>query len=170
MATMNVAIKLHIQEGGEGKRRLAELREDNVNGTRSWFGLIRLCATPALVVAVGCAILFTSAVVAFAVAGGGEPVEAAAQETHKPGERMFAGLVTDDHCGARHSMDSGMSPTECTRMCVRNGSRYILVEGDKKYALAGGESKLDGLAGQRAKIAGTLAGTTIKVASTSSRP
>ena len=141
-----------------------------MNRTRSWFGLIRLCATPALVVALGCAILFTSAVVAFAVAGGGEPVEAATQETHKPAERMFAGLITDDHCGARHDMDSGMSPTECTKMCVRNGSKYILVEGDKKYALAGNESKLEGLAGQRAKISGTLAGNTIKVGSTSSRP
>jgi len=141
-----------------------------VNRSRSWFGLIKLCATPALGVALGCAILFTSAVVAFAVAGGGEPVEAAAPETHEPGERMFAGLVTDDHCGARHDMDSGMSPTECTKMCVRNGSRYVLVEGDKRYALAGTESKLDGLAGQRAKISGTLAGNTIKVDSTSSRP
>jgi hypothetical protein len=141
-----------------------------VNRSRSWFGLIRFCATPAVVVALGCAILFTSAVVAFAVAGGGEPIKAATQETPKPGERMFAGLVTDDHCGARHAMDSGMSPTECTKMCVRNGSRYVLVEGDKRYALAGSESKLDGLAGQRAKISGTLAGKTIQVDSASLRP
>jgi hypothetical protein len=55
-------------------------------------------------------------------------------------------------------------------MCVRNGSRYVLVEGDKRYALAGSESKLDGLAGQRAKISGTLAGNTIQVDSTSLRP
>jgi len=79
---------------------------------------------------------------------------------------MFAGLVTDDHCGARHDMDSGMSPAECTKMCVRNGSSYVLIEGDKRYALAGGEGELDRLAGQRAIIAGTLAGNTIQVDST----
>jgi hypothetical protein len=132
----------------------------------SWFALIRFCATPALALALGCAILFTSAVVVFAVGGVGEPVEVATRQTHKPGERMFAGLVTDDHCGARHDMDSGMSPTECTKMCVRNGSSYVLVEGDKRYALAGSESELDRLAGQRAIIAGTLTGNTIQVDST----
>jgi hypothetical protein len=135
--------------------------------TRSWFGLIRLCTTPALAVSLGCAVLFTSAVVAFAA--GDKPVEAANQETRKSGEKVFAGLVTDDHCGARHDRDSGMSPTECTKMCVRNGSKYVLVQGDKRYVLAGNESKLDGLAGQRANIAGTLAGNTIRVGS-SSRP
>ena len=62
-------------------------------------------------------------------------------------------------------MDSGKSPMECTKMCVRNGSKYVLVEGDKKYALAGNESELDGLADQRVKIVGSLDGNTIKVTS-----
>jgi len=53
-------------------------------------------------------------------------------------------------------------------MCVRNGSRYVLVEGNKRYALTGNEGHLDALAGQRVKIAGTLNGNTIKVDSTSS--
>jgi hypothetical protein len=65
-------------------------------------------------------------------------------------------------------MDSGMSPAECTKMCVRNGSRYVLVKGSKTYALAGDESKLEGLAGQRATIVGPLTGHTIKVISTTS--
>jgi hypothetical protein len=65
-------------------------------------------------------------------------------------------------------MDSGKSPLECTKMCVRNGSKYVLVEGDKKYELAGNESELDGLAGQRVKIVGSLDGNTIKVASINS--
>jgi len=138
-----------------------------VNKPRSWFALVRCCATPALVVALGCAILFTSAVVAFAVANG-DPVEAATQKADHPRERVFAGLITDDHCGARHHMDSGMNPAECTKMCVRNGSKYVLVEGDKIYALAGSESELDGLAGQRATVAGVLDGNTIKVRSTNS--
>jgi hypothetical protein len=128
---------------------------------RSLFSIVRFCATPALAVALGCAILFASAVLGIAIVGG-EPVMAG---TVTRGERSFAGLITDDHCGARHEMDSGMNPSECTRMCVRNGSKYILIRGDKRYVLAGSESKLDELAGQRANIAGTLTGNTIKVGS-----
>jgi hypothetical protein len=117
----------------------------------------------------GSAVLFTGAAAAFAVSDSGKPVAAATQEADNPRGRVFAGLITDDHCGARHDMDSGMNPTECTKMCVRNGSRYVLVEGNKKYALAGSESQLGALAGQRVNIAGTLDGNTIKVVSTSSR-
>jgi hypothetical protein len=38
-------------------------------------------------------------------------------------------------------MDSGKNTMECTKMCVRNGSRYVLVEGDKRYELAGTDSE-----------------------------
>jgi hypothetical protein len=137
-----------------------------VKDNRSWFALIRCCATPALGVALGSAILFTG--VAVAVAGGGERANASAQEGDNPKETVYAGLITDDHCGARHDMDSGKNPANCTKMCIRNGSKYILVVGDKRYALAGNASTLDGLAGQRANVAGTLEGNTIKLGSTSS--
>jgi hypothetical protein len=139
-----------------------------VNRTRSWFGLVTCCATPALVVGLSCALLFVSAAVAFAAADGGKAVEVATRETDNPGGRAFAGLITDDHCGARHEMESGMSPAECTKMCVRNGSKYVLVKGSRTYALAGDESKLERLAGQRATIVGALTGHTIKVVSTTS--
>jgi hypothetical protein len=139
-----------------------------VNRTHSWFGLVTCCATPALVVGLSCALLFVSAAVAFAAADGGKAVEVATRATDNPSERVFAGLITDDHCGARHEMDSGMNPAECTKMCVRNGSRYVLVKGSKTYALAGDESQLEGLAGQRATIVGALTGRTIKVVSTTS--
>jgi len=132
-----------------------------VNNRRSWLRLVAFCVTPALVIALGLAILFAGAAVAFALSGGEKPGPAATQET------VFAGLITDAHCGARHDMDSGMNPTQCTKMCVRNGSKYVLVHGVKRYALEGNESQLDGLAGQRANIAGTLDGNTIKVDSTS---
>jgi hypothetical protein len=118
-------------------------------------------------VALGSAILFTSASVAFAGAGGSEPAKPATQGDAPP-ERNFVGLITDDHCGARHDMDSGKNPAECTRMCVRNGSKYVLIEGGKRYTLAGSESELDRLAGQRATVAGTLGGTTISIGSTTS--
>jgi hypothetical protein len=138
-----------------------------VNNSRSWFRLIAFCVTPALLIALGLAILFAGAAVAFALSDGGKPGPAATQEADSPKTRVFAGMITDAHCGARHDMDSGMNPTQCAKMCVRNGSKYVLVRGDKRYALEGNESQLDGLAGQRANVAGTLDGNTIKVDSTS---
>jgi hypothetical protein len=137
-----------------------------LNKHRSWLALITLCVTPALIVALGLAILFAGAAVAFAASN--DPRPAAAQEADKPRERVFAGLITDEHCGARHDMDSGMNPTECTKMCVRTGSKYVLVVGEKRYALVGGENQFDDLAGQRANVAGILDGNTIKVSSVSS--
>ena len=132
----------------------------------SWFTLITLCTTQALVVALSLAVLFKGAAGAFAAADGGKPTTN--QESSKVKGRVFAGLVTDDRCGGRHDMDSGKSPMECTKMCVRNGSKYVLVEGDKKYDLAGNESELDAQAGQRVKIIGSLDGNTIKVTSINS--
>ena len=136
-----------------------------MNNHRSWFALVTSCVTPALIVALGFAILFAGAAVAFAVADGGKPV---AREAAPPREKVFVGLVTDDHCGARHDMRSDMNPAECTKMCVRNGSKYLLVEGNKRYTLLGSERQLEGLAGERANIAGMLEGSTIRVGSTSS--
>jgi hypothetical protein len=130
------------------------------------FTLITLCTTRALLVALSSAVLFTSAAVAFAAADGGKPTTN--QESSKAKARVFTGLVTDDRCGGRHDMDSGKSTMECTKMCVRNGSKYVLVEGDKKYELAGNESALDAQAGQRVKIVGSLEGNTIKVTSINS--
>jgi hypothetical protein len=118
------------------------------------------------VVALSLAVLFTGAAGAFAAADGGKPTTN--QESSRARARVFAGLVTDDRCGGRHDMDSGKSTMECTKMCVRNGSKYVLVEGDKKYDLAGNESEIDAQAGQRVKIIGSLDGNTIKVTSVNS--
>jgi hypothetical protein len=133
-----------------------------VNNRRSWFALVISCVTPVLVIALGLSMLFIGAAVAFAVSDGGKP-GAATQEADNPRVRIFSGLITDDHCGARHEMDSDKNPTECTKMCVRNGSRYVLVEGGKRYALTGSESQLNALAGERANIVGTLEGNTIRL-------
>jgi hypothetical protein len=120
-----------------------------------------------LILALGLAVLFAGAAVAFAVSDGGKPAGAATRAAANPRARVFAGVITDDRCGARHDRDSGMNPTECTKMCVRNGSKYVLIQGNRRYALEGDESQLGGLAGQRANVAGTLDGNTLKVDSTS---
>jgi hypothetical protein len=71
-------------------------------------------------------------------------------------------MITDDHCGAKHA-DADKNPATCARTCVRNGSRYRLIDGDKKYGLSGMYDQLNEVAGQRVKISGTLAGDTINV-------
>jgi len=79
--------------------------------------------------------------------------------------QTFTGKVSDTMCGAHHMM-AGASDADCTRACVKQGSKYALVVGDNVYTLEGGDAAaLDKLAGQTAKISGTLKGKTITVAS-----
>jgi hypothetical protein len=57
-----------------------------------------------------------------------------------------------------------MAAADCTRVCVRSGESFALVDGDKAYTLAGEPAALKRVAGQRVKIVGTLNGDTISVA------
>jgi hypothetical protein len=81
--------------------------------------------------------------------------------------QTFTGEVSDSMCGAKHMMEG--SPGDCARACVRKGSKYALVVGDKVYTLDASDqtalSELDQLAGQQATVAGTLDGDTIAVKS-----
>ena len=78
--------------------------------------------------------------------------------------QTFTGVVSDAMCGAKHV--PGQTNAACTRACVKQGSMYALVVGDKVYKLQGGDAaELDKLAGENAKVTGTLSGDTITVAS-----
>ena len=77
----------------------------------------------------------------------------------------YEGIITDAHCGAKHSATVGMSAAACTRFCVHSGEHFALVDGDKTYTLEGNDSALKRMAGQRVKVLGTLSGQTISVAS-----
>jgi len=79
-------------------------------------------------------------------------------------QKTFSGVVTDSHCGARHQ-DATKSPAECAQMCARNGSQYVLVDGDKTYALNGDMQQIAKLAGQRVSVEGSIVGDTLHVAS-----
>ena len=75
----------------------------------------------------------------------------------------FTGEVSDSMCGAKHGM---ADKAACTRACVKKGSSYALVVGDKVYTLQADEAnkgKLDKLAGEQAKVTGTSSGDTIQV-------
>jgi hypothetical protein len=130
----------------------------------SWLALITFCATTALVAALGLAILIASATVAFAIA---QSLRLPSSHTsQQPAvERSFSGVVTDSRCGARHARNSGKSPAECARACIRDGMQYTLVDGEKVYALHGQMADLDSLAGQRTTVVGILDGSSIQVSS-----
>ncbi|MGH9536391.1 MAG: hypothetical protein ACRD3H_00620 [Terriglobales bacterium] len=84
-------------------------------------------------------------------------------------DRSFAGVITDSRCGARHSRNSGKTSAECARACVRNGSHYVLVDGEEVHALAGDANQLEKLAGERVHVMGMLEGDTIRVRSVAVR-
>jgi hypothetical protein len=75
----------------------------------------------------------------------------------------FSGMITDAHCGARHRRNSSKTSAECARACVRNGSHYVLVDGDKIYALQGDSTQLEKVAGERANVSGILKDNAITV-------
>jgi hypothetical protein len=81
--------------------------------------------------------------------------------------QTFTGEVSDAACGVHHMMEG--SAADCTRRCVRGGSKYVLVTGDKVYTLEtkdkAAQDKLDELAGQQAKVTGRAEGDTISVRS-----
>jgi hypothetical protein len=80
------------------------------------------------------------------------------------GENTFVGLVSDATCGARHRMRD-KSAEECARTCQRRGHPYVLVAGERTYALKGNPNEVGLLAGQKAKVTGTLQGSSISVIS-----
>lgn len=85
-------------------------------------------------------------------------------------KQTFVGEVSDAACGVHHMMEG--SAADCTRTCVRQGAKYVLVVGDKVYTLdataKAALERLDALAGQKAKITGQATGDAIAVTSVAS--
>ena len=79
--------------------------------------------------------------------------------------QTYTGEVSDSMCGAKHAMAGDKAA--CTRGCVKKGSSYALVVGDKVYTLKTDDKKalaeLDKLAGENAKVTGSAEGETITV-------
>jgi hypothetical protein len=79
----------------------------------------------------------------------------------------LTGEVSDAMCGTKHEMPG--KAADCTRGCVKHGSKYALVVGDKVYTLETSDQaaldKLNDLAGAKAKVTGEVDGTTITVKS-----
>jgi hypothetical protein len=81
--------------------------------------------------------------------------------------QTFTGTVSDAMCGAKHMMEG--KGADCLRACVKQGSKYALVVGDKVYTLDSKDKstldQLDKLADQKASVKGTVDGDTIAVTS-----
>jgi len=76
--------------------------------------------------------------------------------------KTLTGTVSDAMCGAHH-MEKDKSAAECTRECVKKGTKYALVVGKKVYTLEGHEAELDKLAGARATVNGSVMGEMVMV-------
>src|ERR1700674_535166 len=81
--------------------------------------------------------------------------------------QTYEGVVTDTHCGAKHSAAIGKTAADCTRACVHGGEEFALVDGDTIYKLDGDQMLMKRVAGQRARVVGTLDGNKLKVISIS---
>ena len=77
----------------------------------------------------------------------------------------LAGTISDSMCGAKTSSHGG-DDKQCTIDCVKKmGAKYVLVVAGKVYTLEGKDADVEKLAGGKAKVTGTVQGTTLKVAS-----
>lgn len=122
----------------------------------SWIRLVTFCAASTFLTALAIALIFISAGMLYA----------AAQSDPSDSAQNFSGVITDDHCGAKHQL-ADRSPAACTRICVTKGARYVLVNGDKVYVLQGDIVKLNRLAGERVHVVGSLHGNIIDFTSIS---
>jgi hypothetical protein len=130
---------------------------------RSWLSLLVVFAGTVLALS----LVFAAVLAGFTVAiAGGEPPRVSEVQNADPivPGRTFSGIITDARCGPRHA-DSEQSASGCARMCVRSGSTYVLVDGDRNYELAGNPTLFDRFAGERVSLIGVLDGDTLRVSS-----
>lgn len=132
---------------------------------RSWISLIGSCLLMALGAAFAFAIIVAAGSAALAGRQADDPqlTSPAAPQTVPSG--FYEGMVSDSRCGARHSKNSRLGSAECARQCVRQGSAYVLVDGNRRYKLVGSEETLAKFAGQRIRISGARQGEIIQVSS-----
>lgn len=130
---------------------------------RFWLELVTLCAIASLGLALGLATVGVSAVLAFAK--NRSPQSVPAENYQAAEQQSFSGVVTCSICGAKHDKRLKQSAAGCTKICLKKGASFALVDGDKVYRLQGSDEYLDKIAGERVSISGTLDGDTIRVSS-----
>jgi len=129
----------------------------------NWLRLLTYCLSRVIAISLVIAVVLVGGALAFAHGQTVKPPRRNNIRQDGLAYQPISGVITDSECGARHNKDAKMSATECTRFCVRNGSKYILVDGEKRYLLTGNTGELGKLAGQRVTISGSRSGDTIQV-------
>jgi hypothetical protein len=76
--------------------------------------------------------------------------------------QTFEGTVSDSMCEKKHMMP-GKSDADCIKACVKSGSVYVLVTGNKVFSLSGNPADLANFAGKHVKVQGDLNQDTIKI-------
>lgn len=81
-------------------------------------------------------------------------------------EVKLTGAIGDAMCGAKHMMEGGA--VACTEACIKAGSDYALIVGERAYTLKAQDAikaQLAKLAGRDATVVGNRDGETITVTS-----
>lgn len=76
----------------------------------------------------------------------------------------FSGTLTDSMCNKQHAKTTDAS-VACVKKCIKGGSDYALVSGDKVYTLKGDKAEMDKLAGMAVTVEGESDGKVITVKS-----
>jgi len=71
----------------------------------------------------------------------------------------WTGVVSDSHCGLKHSKASAQAAA-CVEKCVAGGGKYVLVSGGKLYQVKP-QDKFKGLGGKAVTVKGRIEGDTI---------
>ena len=83
-------------------------------------------------------------------------------------QRTWTGVISDSMCKRHHESGAeGQQTTDpdCTRDCVKGGSRYVLLADDTVHAIVNQDQKqLAEHAGTRVIVRGTLQGDAIEIA------
>jgi hypothetical protein len=130
----------------------------------NWLHLLSYCLSRVLAISLIIAVVLVGGALAFAH---GQSVKSARRNNIKSEDGVayqpISGVITDSDCKARHGKDGNMSANECARFCVKNGGKYVLVDGEKVYTLTGNTEDLSKFAGQRVTISGSRNGNAIRV-------
>ena len=82
----------------------------------------------------------------------------------KDASKTYVGNIGDSMCGAKHMMP-GETDKDCTLGCIKEGSKYILIDPSGKIYQLSDQKTPEQFAGGKVKVTGTLRGDTIAVTS-----
>jgi len=73
----------------------------------------------------------------------------------------FTGVVTDEHCGAKHAAATS-ADQDCVAKCIKNGTGAALLADGKIYKIEN-QGAIKGHEGRKVTVSGTLKGDTLRV-------